>query len=132
MTHTTCRATRQWFANVETIREDALKAMATVHVIPATGTLTYTTILWILTMDIGLHRMTSYLHERTEWCISRQRAWGVPIPVFYDVETDEPLINDQTIEHIIQLVEKHGTDCWWEMPIEELLPPSYRQYSKYR
>ena len=58
-------------------------------------------------------------------CISRQRVWGVPIPVFYDKESGAPLVDDRTISHLSQLFEKHGADAWWSLPIKDLLPAEY-------
>nr|XP_060500382.1 isoleucine--tRNA ligase, mitochondrial [Panthera onca] len=66
--------------------------------------------------------MVETMDRRPYWCISRQRVWGVPIPVFHHKTKDEFLINSQTTEHIIKLVEQHGSDVWWTHPPEQLLP----------
>lgn len=104
------RATEQWFASVEGFRDEALEAIATVNWIPAQGE----------------NRITPMVAERSDWCISRQRSWGVPIPVFYDEETNEPLLNAETINHVQQIIAAKGSDAWWELPVEELLPETYR------
>jgi isoleucyl-tRNA synthetase len=64
--------------------------------------------------------------DRSDWCISRQRTWGMPIPVFYDNETGEPLINADTLAHIQALFAEKGSDAWWELSEAELLPEPYR------
>ncbi|KAF9427827.1 hypothetical protein BGZ94_004081 [Podila epigama] len=104
------RATSQWFANVGSIKEDALKAIETVRIVP----------------ESARRRLEGFVHSRSEWCISRQRSWGVPIPVLYNVETDEPLLTKASVQHIIDTVKEHGTDAWWSMSTEELLAPEYR------
>ncbi|MFB2647135.1 isoleucine--tRNA ligase [Raphidiopsis sp. BLCC-F218] len=111
------RATEQWFASVHGFREDALKAIASVRWIPPQGE----------------NRITPMVAERSDWCISRQRAWGLPIPVFYDQETGEVLLNEDTINHVQAIIAQRGSDAWWELEIAELLPEPYRSNGhKYR
>jgi len=68
-------------------------------------------------------RLESFLKSRSEWCISRQRPWGVPIPVLYSIETDLPLLTNDSVSWIIEVLKARGTDHWWKGPIEDFIPP---------
>jgi len=105
------RATEQWFASVEKFREAAMEAIASVKWIPASGE----------------NRISSMVAERSDWCISRQRNWGVPIPVFYHQETGEALLTEETISHVKEIIGEQGSDAWWNLSVEELLPPKYQK-----
>ncbi|MEO1560992.1 MAG: isoleucine--tRNA ligase, partial [Cyanobacteria bacterium J06632_19] len=111
------RATEQWFASVEKFRETALEQIKSVQWIPAQGQ----------------NRITPMVADRNDWCISRQRSWGVPIPVFYDEETNEVVLNEDTIKHVQAIIAEKGTDAWWELSVEDLMPERYRNDGrKYR
>ncbi|XP_063352861.1 isoleucine--tRNA ligase, mitochondrial isoform X1 [Pelmatolapia mariae] len=108
------RPSKQWFINTESLKDKAKEALQKVRVLPESARSS------LLTM----------LDRRTYWCISRQRSWGVPIPVFYHKESGDALINKYTVSHIAQLFKEKGSDCWWELPIETLLPPEVLKKSK--
>ena len=103
------RATEQWFASVDGFRQQALDAIDDVQWTPASGR----------------NRIEAMVKERGDWCISRQRTWGVPIPVFYHRSSGEVLLNADTLSHIETLIAEHGADVWWEQNEAELLPASY-------
>ena len=90
-------ATEQWFANVGNIQGNALQALDTVTFIPPSGKT----------------RLEAFVKNRTEWCISRQRAWGLPIPALYHRETHEAILTEDSVSHIISIVQKRGVDAWW-------------------
>ncbi|KAG9298343.1 hypothetical protein G9A89_002831 [Geosiphon pyriformis] len=104
------RATSQWFANLEDIKKKAFASLAGVKMIP----------------ENSRNRLEGFIQSRSEWCISRQRAWGVPIPVLYDTETDEPLLTDSSVKYILEIIRKLGSDGWWTTDERELLAPEYR------
>ena len=77
--------------------------------------------------EVGKNRITSFVAGRGDWCISRQRSWGVPIPVFYDRETgNEVLLNDKTLRHIQDIFAEQGSDAWWKLDEADLLPDEYK------
>ncbi|TKX21109.1 isoleucine--tRNA ligase-like protein 1 [Elsinoe australis] len=91
------RATDQWFANVGSVQDSAIQSLEAVEFIPETGK----------------NRLQSFLRGRSQWCISRQRSWGVPIPALYKKDTGEAVMTVESIEHIISIIEQRGTDAWW-------------------
>ena len=102
------RATAQWFASIKDFRNDLLEAVKETKWVPA----------W------GETRLFNMVRDRGDWCISRQRAWGVPIPVFY-AENGDPIITDETINHISDLFRSNGSNVWFEREAKELLPQGF-------
>jgi isoleucyl-tRNA synthetase len=100
------RATEQWFASIDGFRQEALEAINKVKFIPS----------W------GRDRIYNMIADRGDWCISRQRTWGVPIPIFYCQDCNKEIINDDTIFHIQDLFRKHGSDIWFAKEAEDLIP----------
>ena len=90
------RATKQWFADIGNVKDDALKCLEDVRFIPETGRA----------------RLENFVKGRSEWCISRQRPWGVPIPALYD-ESGEAVLTDASVAHAISVIGQRGIDAWW-------------------
>lgn len=79
-------------------------------------------ILLSLSPNLARSRLESFIRERTEWCISRQRVWGSPIPSLHDTQTGEAILSVESLDHIIPILEKKGVSHWWTGPVEEFLP----------
>ncbi|ESK91771.1 isoleucyl-trna synthetase [Moniliophthora roreri MCA 2997] len=101
-------ATSQWFANLDGIKEKALAALDEVLFVPPSSR----------------NRLESFIRSRSEWCISRQRVWGVPIPALHHIPTDTALLNSDSLNHILSVLEQKGVAHWWDGPVEDFLPPS--------
>jgi len=104
------RATEQWFASIDGFRKEALQAIEEVQWIPS----------W------GKERIHNMIADRSDWCISRQRVWGVPIPIFYCEDCNATVVNDETISWLQKLFAEKGSDVWFELPADQLLPPGFK------
>ena len=107
------RATDQWFASIESLKEKMLKAIETIDWIPSWGEV----------------RMENMIKDREAWCISRQRVWGVPIPVFYH-EDNTPILDAEIIRHVAELFGQHGSNIWFEWDAKDLLPKGFEDKEK--
>ncbi|CUS24410.1 LAQU0S16e01090g1_1 [Lachancea quebecensis] len=111
------RATPQWFADLTDVKKLALESLKNVKFYPRRGET----------------RLSSFIKSRSEWCISRQRSWGVPIPAFHKVDNyDEVLMNEEVVEHVLQVIGKKGIDSWFKednSDIAEWLPSRYKEVS---
>ncbi|WP_104761730.1 isoleucine--tRNA ligase [Helicobacter cetorum] len=120
------RATTQWFilmdepfiqndGSKKTLREVALNAIEKVEFVPSSGK----------------NRLKTMIENRPDWCLSRQRKWGVPLAFFIDKRTNKPCFETEILEHVAGLFEEKGCDIWWEYSIVDLLPPSYKDNAKH-
>ncbi|KAI0646563.1 isoleucyl-tRNA synthetase [Trametes meyenii] len=103
-------ATSQWFANLDHIKEDAIAALQEVSFVPA----------------ISRNRLESFIRSRSEWCISRQRVWGVPIPALYHLPSNSAVLDSDSLSHIMSVLREHGPQYWWDGPVSAFVPPSRR------
>ena len=103
------RATPQWFCSVESFKDAAVAACEDVRWVPG----------W------GIDRMNSMIQERADWCISRQRRWGLPIPVFYCNHCGKPICTDEAIAAVSALFGEKGSNAWYEMAAEDILPEGF-------
>ncbi|WP_212852934.1 class I tRNA ligase family protein, partial [Helicobacter pylori] len=116
------RATTQWFilmdepftqndGSQKTLREVALDAIEKVEFVP----------------NSGKNRLKTMIENRPDWCLSRQRKWGVPLAFFIDKRTNKPCFESEVLEHTAKLFEERGCDVWWEYSMKDLLPPNYQE-----
>ena len=104
------RATPQWFCSVDSFKEAAVAACDDVRWLPA----------W------GKDRLAAMIRERSDWCISRQRRWGLPIPVFYCEDCKKPVCTEETVETVARLFEEKGSNAWFDMDAAEILPKGFK------
>lgn len=104
------RATEQWFCSVNGFKDEAVKAIESVKWIPA----------W------GEDRIKGMVRDRSDWCISRQRTWGVPIPIVYCKDCGKPIVTDETIKAISDMFKAEGADAWWIKEPAEFIPSTVK------
>lgn len=102
------RATPQWFASIDKVRQDILDAIEETH----------------FKVDWGKTRIYNMIRDRGEWVISRQRVWGVPLPVFY-AENGDIVMTEETVNHVADLVEEYGSNVWFDREAKDLLPEGF-------
>ena len=103
------RATQQWFCSIDGFKDAALEAIKSVKWIP----------------EWGEGRITNMVRDRSDWCISRQRTWGVPIPIFYCEDCGQSIVTDETIRSVSDWFRKEGSDAWYTHEAKELLPEGF-------
>ena len=104
------RATEQWFCSVDAIKDEAIKAIEGVHWIP----------------EWGEGRMVNMVRDRSDWCISRQRTWGVPIPMFKCEDCGKYVVNDETLNAVSDLFREKGSDEWFVREAKDILPEGFK------
>ncbi|WVQ96550.1 isoleucine-tRNA ligase [Kwoniella sp. CBS 9459] len=102
------RATPQWFADLDDVKKTAIAALQDVKFHPAQSK----------------NRLEAFVTSRNEWCISRQRSWGVPIPALFG--PDGPIMDNETLDHVLGVLDQKGVDHWWSGPIEDFIPPKFK------
>lgn len=107
-------AANQWFIQTGSIKDRLLKALDEIEFVPASGK----------------KRFANMIESRSEWCISRQRLWGVPIPVFYWTNSRQSLLDAEAIRHVAQMFKVKGSDAWWSLDTVDLLPEKYKPMAK--
>ncbi|TCD67808.1 isoleucine-tRNA ligase [Steccherinum ochraceum] len=103
-------ATSQWFANLDAIKDDAIALLQNVQFVP----------------EESRRRLESFIRQRSEWCISRQRVWGVPIPALYHLPTNRAVLDSTSLDHILSILEEKGVRHWWDGPVEDFVPTHLR------